>query len=119
MEPQVRLGKVRSGQDRVGNGVPAQRLARSRYGWVRLSDEEYGRLLTELGEQELQRCIEYVDESAQATGNKNKWSDWNLVLRRCHRDRWGIPRLRQSCPAVTAPSGYADEDEFDMGGMDH
>lgn len=60
------------------------------YGWVRLSDEEYDRLLNELGEAELERCITYVDESAQSSGNKNKWKDWNLVIRKCSRDRWGI-----------------------------
>lgn len=60
------------------------------YGWVRLTDEEYVRLLEEFGETELQRCIDYVDESAQATGNKNKWKDWNLVVRKCHRQNWGV-----------------------------
>lgn len=72
------------------------------YGWVRLSDEEYDRLLNELGEAELERCITYVDESAQSSGNKNKWKDWNLVIRKCSRDRWGIQQRggqRQSAGA--------------------
>ena len=59
------------------------------YGWVRLSDDEYARLLEELGEAELLRCIKYVDESAQSNGNRNKWKDWNLVVRKCSRDGWG------------------------------
>ena len=25
-----------------------------------------------------------------ATGNKNKWRDWNLVIRKCSRERWGL-----------------------------
>lgn len=62
------------------------------YGWVRLSDEEHDRLLNELGEAELTRCITYVDESAQSNGNKNKWKDWNLVIRKCARDRWGMSK---------------------------
>lgn len=60
------------------------------YGWVKLSDEEYSRLSNDLGEAEVKRCVAYVDESAQSTGNKNKWRDWNLVIRRCHRDGWGL-----------------------------
>ena len=60
------------------------------YGWVRLTDTEHSRLLADLGLTELQRCIRYVDESAQSTGNKNKWKDWNLVLRRCSRQQWGV-----------------------------
>ena len=71
----------------------AERTKRGQYGWVKLTDEEYSRLLKDLGQAEAERCITYVDESAQQTGNKNKWRDWNLVVRKCHREGWG---LRQS-----------------------
>lgn len=59
------------------------------YGWVKLSGAEHDRLLSDLGEAELSRCINLVDERAQGTGNKNKWRDWNLIVRRCHRENWG------------------------------
>lgn len=59
------------------------------YGWVRLTDEEYAAIVTSLGRDEAERCISYVDECAQGTGNKNKWRDWNLVVRKCSRDGWG------------------------------
>ena len=74
------------------------KLARKSYGqfgWVKLTDEDYNRLLNDLGQAEVKRCIAYVDESAQATGNKNKWRDWNLVIRKCNRDKWGA--VTQSC----------------------
>lgn len=74
-------------------GAPA--LPRGRYGWVKLTDGDYQTLLEELGEGECRRCIDYVDESAQSTGNKNRWSDWGLVVRKCHRDGWGLKRGRQ------------------------
>lgn len=61
----------------------------SQYGWVKLTQEEYDRLVADWGEAEAQRCIDYIDEAAQSTRNKNKWKDWNLVVRRCHRDGWG------------------------------
>ena len=66
------------------------------FGWVKLTDEEYQRLLRDMGEAELRRCITYVDESAQSSKNKNKWSDWNLVVRRCHRDGWGLSKKNKS-----------------------
>lgn len=75
--------------------TPAKKVVRKKYGqygWVHLSNEEYQRLVDDMGEQELQRCIAYVDESAQGNGNKNRWKDWNLVLRKCHRDGWGLNR---------------------------
>ena len=60
------------------------------YGWVKLTDTEYARLLETLGQEELERCIRHIDESAQSSGNKNKWKDWNLVIRRCSREKWGM-----------------------------
>ena len=58
------------------------------YGWVLLSDQEYADLEEEMGEQQLQQCIAYIDESAQSTGNRNHWLDLFAVLRRCYRKRW-------------------------------
>lgn len=67
----------------------AERHKYGQYGWVLLSDAEYGRLLKEYGTEKVKQAIAYVDESAQTTGNKNKWKDWNLTVRRCIRDGWG------------------------------
>ena len=68
------------------------RKSYGKYGWVKLTDEEYHRLSNDFGEAEVKRCIAYVDESAQTTGNKNKWRDWNLVVRKCHREGWGMKK---------------------------
>lgn len=81
------------------------RHAHGQYQWVRLTDEEYSRLLADLGEAELARCIAYVDEAAQSTGNKNKWKDWNLTLRKCHRDGWGLDRRANR--SASAPRDYS------------
>lgn len=75
---------------RVRGAAAPARTQRGEYGWVKLTDEEYARLQADLGEAELARCIRYVDESAQGTGNKNKWKDWALIIRRCARNKWGV-----------------------------
>lgn len=71
------------------------------HGWVLLTDDEYSRLVNDLGEAETKRCIDYIDESAQMNGNKNKWKDWNLVVRKCSREKWG----RQNALGGTPASG--------------
>ena len=101
-------GSVKEQYDPVGDGKPE--VVRHKYGdhgWVRLSDEEHSRLLQEFGEAELDRCIAYIDESAQMNGNKNKWRDWNLVIRKCHRDRWGLQRSGAQRPS--ASTGAMDD----------
>ena len=74
------------------------RKSYGKYGWVKLTDDEFSRLLNDFGEVEVKRCIAYVDESAQSTGNKNKWRDWNLVIRKCHREGWGMKRPYAQMP---------------------
>lgn len=77
-----------------------------KYGWVLLSLDEYRRLSEDLGPEELQRCIKYIDEAAQSSGNKNRWKDWNLVIRRCSRENWGWRSERGlSEPAAAGNSG--------------
>ncbi len=94
---------------RPGGAPPPEKQVKHKYGqygWVRLTDAEYSRLTADLGPEELQRCITYIDESAQSNGNKNKWKDWNLVIRKCNRQRWGISRY--GAPASQAQGALED-----------
>lgn len=58
------------------------------YGWVQLIDKEYEDLKNLMGEAELKRCIEYIDSSAESTGNKNHWKGWKEVIRKCYKNNW-------------------------------
>lgn len=101
---------------------PEKRVRRKygEYGWVRLTDEEYERLEHDLGAEELKRCIAYIDESAQSTGNKNHWKDWNLVIRKASREGWGRGRgnyTRHSAGAEAMDSLQALHRQFDEEGL--
>ena len=108
--PQDSIGKCSVVQDSTGEDTeppaaapapaesPAEEPQRHRHGangWVLLTDEQYKKLLHDLGPAELERCITYVDESAQITKNKNGWKDWNLLIRKCHREQWGAKHPKQ------------------------
>lgn len=58
-----------------------------RHGCVKLTRMEYVRLCGELGEDEVNRCISRLDESAQSAGTNNGWQDWEMLVRRCSRNR--------------------------------
>ena len=83
------------------------------FGWVKLTDKQYEKLLQDLGEKELRRCIRYVDESAQSTQNKNGWKDWNLTIRKCSRDRWGLDRKEQKPKQFTTAENYQAPEQID------
>lgn len=78
------------GEESSGNKTKSvHRKSYGEHGRVKLSQEEHDRLVRDYGQAEAERCIAYVDEIAQSTNNKPGWKDWNLVVRRCHRDGWG------------------------------
>ena len=99
--------------------TPPERNRYGAYGWVRLSGEEYARLLADYGEATVKAYIAVVDELAQQTGNKNKWKDWNLTLRKAIRNQWGQGPSRQlvvngGAHARTAPpEGYSDPERYE------
>ena len=80
---------------------------RGEFGWVKMTDAQYEKLVKDFGKSETDRSIAYVDESAQQTGNKNKWKDWYLTVRKCCRERWGVksntPYDPSRQPKQTAP----------------
>lgn len=102
------IGKVRLVEDRIieDDSADKPRRARGEHGYVKLTDEEYTRLVKDLGQAELNRVIAYVDESAKISRNKNKWSDWNLVLRKASRDGWGAQAKRKGGKDERSDSEY-------------
>ena len=59
------------------------------YGWVRLTKIEHDRLANDFGPETVDWYIKLIDERAQTNNNKYKWKDWNLVIRRAIREKWG------------------------------
>lgn len=90
-------------ESKAGKPPAPPRKKYGAFGWVLLTDDEYTRLVKDFGEQETNRCITYIDESAQTTQNKNKWRDWNLVIRKCHRDAWGLSKSGPGPRATPVP----------------
>ena len=84
---------------------------------VLIACEEFAALEAELGQAELARCIQYVDESAQGTHNRNGWRDWALTIRKCSRNRWGLPPLPSSRNRVVSRAEYEARpvEQIDMG----
>lgn len=58
------------------------------YGRVKLTTDEYLRLVNEFGEDFIKNQIDLLDEYVQSNNNKNGYKDFNLVLRRSIRDKW-------------------------------
>ena len=81
-------------------GVCCEKESFGEFGWVKLTTQQYDKLMNQWGYDELRRCITYVDEAAQSTDNRNRWKDWYLILRRCHENRWYETRRIHSKPEI-------------------
>ena len=98
-----------SGADPPKKNEAAVKHKHGQYGWVRLTGEEYNRLLTEFGNEVLRRYIAIVDEYAQTHGNAKKYKDWNLVVRKAIRERWGNKQNESKTSTVTGRKMYDRE----------
>lgn len=87
----------------ISAGVCGEKNSFGEFGWVKLTARQYDKLMNQWGYDELHRCITYVDEAAQSTGNRNRWKDWYLVVRRCHENRWY--ETRRSSTKEEIPKG--------------
>ena len=95
-----------------GEALSLDQKAYGEFGWVQLEDEAYQKLASTMGVEELQRCIAYIDRSAQSTGNRNEWQDWALILQRCYEGRWHDAAHRPD-PIPKGASGYLGEAELE------
>ena len=85
----------------VAAGVCGEKKSFGEFGWIKLTQAQHEKLVTMMGHEELNRCIVYIDELAQSTGNRSRWKDWYLILRRCHEKRWhetGYRNTKQEIP---------------------
>ena len=58
------------------------------YGRIKLTIDEYLRLVNEFGEDFIKQQIDLLDEYVESNNNKNKYSNFNLVLRKSIRENW-------------------------------
>lgn len=82
------------------NQVKEERHKHGEYGWVKLTDEQYNRLKREYSN--IDKVIDRIDEYVQSNGNKNKYKDWNLVIRKAIREKW-------SCLKDITDNQYSEE----------
>ena len=98
----------------ASTGVCGEKHSFGEFGWVKLTDQQYEMLKDRLGYEELERCITYVDEAAQSTGNRNRWKDWYLIIRRCHENRWYETRHSSTRDEIPkGASGHLGEAELE------
>ena len=77
------------------------------YGRVHLTLAEYERLSKEFGQAYIDKQIELVDEYVESNNNKNKYTNFNLVIRKSIRENWFNPNARNK-PKTNEPEWMSE-----------
>lgn len=80
------------------------------YGWIKLTDNQYEKLCKDFSKEYIDLVIEKIDEYIQSNGNKNKYKDWNLIIRKSIRDKWSCLKDIKSTPTEKPTTEYEDID---------
>lgn len=70
---------------------------------VLLSVAEYDRLVAEFGQAVVDNQIRLVDEYVESNNNKNKYTNFNLVIRKSIRENWFKPNKKNNIKQTSEP----------------
>lgn len=62
------------------------------YQRIKLTDKEYSKLCDDFGKEFIDNQIKLLDEYVEGNNNKNRYSNFNLVLRKSIRENWFKPK---------------------------
>lgn len=94
--------------------IKKENIKRKKYGKFKrilLTDEEYKRLNEEFKDNFIDKQIKYLDEYIQSNNNKNKYKDFNLVIRKAIRENWFKKNIIEDLTKEN--EGQAVEEMFD------
>ena len=78
--------------DNINNIItPSKKETKNTYGEykrVKLTDKEYQKLCEDYGKEKLDGQIKLLDEYVESNNNKNKYTNFNLVVRKSFRENW-------------------------------
>lgn len=63
-------------------------ISHGTYKRVKLTQDEYNRLIEEFSQDFIDKVITALDEYVESNNNKNKYSNFNLVIRKAIREHW-------------------------------
>lgn len=96
------LGVENQGQYNINNKVLNNKKNKyniyGEFKRIKLTDDEYNRLVNDYGEEFIKKQIKLLDEYVESNNNKNKYTNFNLVLRKSIRDNWFKNKVEKDVP---------------------
>lgn len=96
--PMVHPDKNSIDKNSINKKENIKRKKRGKYKRILLTDKEYEKLVAEFGKDFIDRQIDLLDEYVESNNNKNKYTNFNLVLRKSIREQWFRKNIEKDIP---------------------
>lgn len=80
--------KLKDNNININNTSINKYIYMGNYKRIKLTQEQYDKLINEFGEDYIKQVIDKLDEYVESNNNKNKYSNYNLVIRKAIRENW-------------------------------
>lgn len=82
------LKKVKDNNININNTSNNKYIYMGTYKRIKLTKDQYNKLIDDYGKDYINQIINRLDEYVESNNNKNKYSNYNLVIRKAIRDNW-------------------------------
>lgn len=82
------LKKFKDNNININNTSNNKYIYMGTYKRIKLTKDQYNKLIDDYGEDYINQIINRLDEYVESNNNKNKYSNYNLVIRKAIRDNW-------------------------------
>lgn len=86
-------------ENSIKNTTKEKVLSFGTYNRIKLTQTQYDRLVNEKGKDFIDDIINKLDEYVQSNDNKNKYKDFNLVIRKAIRENWFTKKKESAEPS--------------------
>ena len=79
-------------KENIINNTKEKNLSFGTYNRIKLTQSQYDKLCKDYNKELIDKMINSLDEYVQSNNNKNKYKDFNLVIRKAIRENWFIDK---------------------------
>lgn len=106
IEKDIDIDKDIEIKENIINNTKEKNLSFGTYNRIKLTQHQYEKLCKDYNKELIDKMINALDEYVQSNNNKNKYKDFNLVIRKAIRENWFNIKIEEK---ETSGSGWLDD----------
>lgn len=95
-------------KENIINNTKEKNLSFGTYNRIKLTQNQYDKLCQDYNKELIDTMINALDEYVQSNNNKNKYKDFNLVIRKAIREKWFDVKVKEK-PEIVHKSKWLED----------